>query len=215
MVIHTKLLSNWFVGTGPAPSPNGLFCASILLGTITDVYSTSTRAEGPIPENPSLVTLTANSLPNPTAWADIVQVRWQATDTQILAIISSEISPSRSSQASTSAQSSGASSSVTSSSVTSSTGKESLPAHSGISSSTLSTGAKAGIGVGVAIVVLAVVSGFLLICWKRRRDNALNNGARMHELDRQHNGQPLKGELDGQPIIEVADTQKVAAELPT
>ena len=212
MIIHAKLLSNLFVGTGPVPSSNGMFCASILLGTITDVYSTSTRAEGPIPENPSLVTLTANSLRNPTAWADIVQVRWQETDTQILAIISSEASLRTSSQASTRPQST----------MISSTGKESLPAYGGTSSSILSTGAKAGIGIGVAIMVLCVFGGFLLIWWKKRQHsaalskthtgNTLDNGAQIHELDRQHNEQPLKGELDGRPI-EVADRQNVAAEL--
>jgi hypothetical protein len=71
-MIKANLCSNWFVGTGPITSTGGRFCAGILTGKISSVYSTSTQVKAPMPEKASLTTLNADLLQQPTAWADII-----------------------------------------------------------------------------------------------------------------------------------------------
>ncbi|KAL9044482.1 MAG: hypothetical protein Q9214_002379, partial [Letrouitia sp. 1 TL-2023] len=138
-------------------------CASLFGSQLTNVYSTTTRAEGPIPKSPRLITVDPNSVSN-TVYADVIQVAYASTDRQILRLLSSA--------------------SLSSSSITARPGAVSrtqpaaapatITPNAGPSPSAssddkgLSTGAKAGIGVAVPLGVIAVfLTGYFI--WYRRR----------------------------------------------
>jgi hypothetical protein len=186
--------SSYFVGTGPSTDINGLFCASTLQGTLTNVYFTSIDGLGPVPPNPTLATMTVGS--GSTVWADMIQVRWQSTDTEILKLLESTQSSSSSSTISSSQISTSASSTLPSN-----TGSGTpLPVHR-----SLSTASKVGIAVGICILAL-LLSAVLFWVWsRRRRFSSKAKGSPIyqpvitasHELDGRHNERPLKGELEG------------------
>jgi hypothetical protein len=153
---------------------------------------------------------------SPTVWADIIEIRWQSTDSEVLKIMSSERN---------------AASSIYTPSQVSSRTTPSIPPNTSTSSPTpqlarttpdaLSTGAKAGLGVGISVAVFLFVGS---IYWWRRRQRKpsftpkafMNNHsvAVNHELDARYNGRPFKGELDGTAKVELA-SQIEPIELPT
>lgn len=136
-------------------------CASLFGSPLTNVYSTSTRAEGPIPRNPELVTIDPRSVGGNTVYADIIQIQWAATDSEILRLMSQTTSSSSSQAQATSAQT--AHRTIPNVAPTVSPTATSIPSSDG-----LSTGAKAGIGIGAAVgaIALALLAYFL---WRRRR----------------------------------------------
>lgn len=144
----------------PVPGNNGDFCASHLTGTLTNVFSTTALLEGPIPETPSLTTLNADTLASPYAWQDVIQVRWQSTDTEILSLMATV---SAAATMSSSPKSTPALASATSSAPS----FQSSESGSAGSSSSLSTGASIGIGIGVAVAAMILI-GFLILMVKRK-----------------------------------------------
>jgi len=149
-------------------------------------------------------TVDAATLSQPTAWADVIQVRWQQTDLDVLSIMSSTLSASATSALTTSqtGSTSTLSASPTSALTTSQTGSTAVTAKN---TNHLSTGAEAGIGVGaaVAIITIALLAGLLVL--RRRRQNnlveTLTEGREnlrpeyKHELSAQYRGAP-QAELD-------------------
>jgi hypothetical protein len=177
----------YFVGTGPSPQVGGLYCASLAAGTLTNVYVTSTLGEGPIPSNPTLEHVDVVTVASPTVWVDEIQVRWHASDTEILRLLSGQPVAATDSQSMLQASPSSESSS---SRATSSTGG-------------LSTSAKIAIGVAIPVVVIFILLG-ILIWWMRKRKVQKSATLQLpvdpspsgpSELDAQYNERPSKGEL--------------------
>lgn len=125
---------------------------------MSNVYSTVSAGNKPIPSDAVLTTVAANNAVA-TVIADVIQVQWQNKDQQILSLMSSPSSPSETGAAATT----GARKTAPTSSSTF------APVTSSQNSSELSTGAKAGIGVAVSLVVLALLSIGLFLFFRRRR----------------------------------------------
>lgn len=158
--------SDYFVGTGPpGPSTNILYCQSQLPAVLTNVFSTSTLAEGPIPQSHSLMTISLSAEDLHTVFADIIQVRWQSTDTEILQLLtattsSSTNSPSTSPTASLPRSTTAAMSTLPSSPSTSPNGNH-------IVENGLSTGVKIAIGVAVPVAFMALLLGAFFF-WRKK-----------------------------------------------
>ncbi|KAI4122125.1 MAG: hypothetical protein LQ338_005983 [Usnochroma carphineum] len=165
-------------------------CASLFGSPLTNVYSTSTKAEGPIPLNPSIITVDPHSVDANTVYADIIQIQWAATDSNILRLMSQATSSSSlkaqsTSQATSSSSSKAqATSQATSSSSSKAQATSAQTAHQTIPSvaqtvsssatptsfsdaDSLTAGSKAGIGISAAVgaVALALLAYFL---WHQR-----------------------------------------------
>jgi len=164
----------YYTGGGPFTAVSE-YCGSRLTGILTDVVLFG-----------GTTTIDAATLSAPTAWADVIQVRWQATDSEVLAIMSSTlttspISPSTSAKAGSS----------TSAAAT--------------NKSHLSTSADAGIGVGAAVVIIvALLAGFLVLRHRRNKKEPpigpLMENQRpgyKHELSTESQGIPWR-ELDNE-----------------
>lgn len=162
------------------------------------MYSTSTDHLGPVPTDPILTTINVGA--GSTAWADIIQVRWQSTDTEVLQIMASAESAASSTSASQ------ISTRITPT-VPPNTGSPTPNATHHI----LSDGTIAVIVISTCIVALLIAG--LLLWIRRRRGQTLSSMtedskiyhsvAASHELDARHNERPLKGELDGKTKVEL------------
>lgn len=147
------------------------YCISRFSGDLTNVYSTSTLASGPIPSNPRLGTVNSDNVPGNSVYADVIQVQWQDSDQKIIALMSQKSSsdaakPTRTAQGSTIA-------SKTDKPAAASAAMTPVPAPT----SGLSTGAKIGIGVGVPlglILIAAIAAAFFLR--RRKQQKANQNG---------------------------------------
>ncbi|KAL8829190.1 MAG: hypothetical protein Q9170_006285 [Blastenia crenularia] len=192
-------------------------CASLFGSPLTNVYSTYARAEGPIPQKPKLITVDPNSVDKNTVYADIIQIQWAATDTEVLRLMSQTTSSSSSQVQSTSAQT--AHRTIPNVAQTATPTATPLPTATPIpSSSGLSTGAKAGIGIGAAIgaVALVLLAYFL---WRRQRrqkgdvTNDKESGPRQHQGYRAaHELHPQKEKTLPQAPVELPSER--AQELP-
>lgn len=152
-------------------------CASLFGSQLTNVYSTTTRAEGPIPKSPRLITVDPESVSN-TVYADVIQVAYASTDRQILRLLSSA---SHSSSSST-ARPGAVSRTQPAAAPATITNAGSSPSASSDDKG-LSTGAKAGIGVAVPLGVIALfLIGYFI--WYRRRQAKKDpeRGAGEHRL---------------------------------
>ncbi|KAL8689559.1 MAG: hypothetical protein Q9218_004798 [Villophora microphyllina] len=154
-------------------------CASLFGSPLRRVYSTSTRAEGPIPRNAGLITVDPKSVQSNTVFADIIGIRYASSDSAILRLMSSATATPSSRASATAAHRTIAQVTPTSSPATTST-----PSPGG-----LSPGAEAGIGVGAVIAAIALVL-LAYFLWRRRRksqDIATDTEAKprrgRHELD--------------------------------
>jgi hypothetical protein len=194
------------MGTGPSPNPRGLFCASLVSGVLSNVYSTSALAEGPIPENPSLTTINVATITSPTVWVDEIQVRWQATDTEILQLLSSKTAISSSTSISKTPATPGALSStphLPTSAQSSTNGASAISTPTSEPTAGLSAGAKIAIGVAVPLLVLALVLGSYILFRRSKRKSQHRStlveskyAGYPRELDARYNERPLKGELE-------------------
>lgn len=165
---------------------------------------------GSVPPNSTLTTMKVGS--GSTAWADIIQVRWQSMDTAILQLLPSPWSTSSSTstlQVSTSA----------SPTLPSNTGSG-TPLHS--THHDLSTGSKVGIAVGICALALFLLAGFLFWARSRRRlafcsrteDSIIYHSvAAAHQLDGRHNESPLKGELEVKGLLKSGSNRSPEFEL--
>ncbi|KAL8984190.1 MAG: hypothetical protein Q9205_001768 [Flavoplaca limonia] len=158
-------------------------CASVFGTPLTNVFSTSSKGVGPIPQNADLITIDPGAVQSNTVYADIIGIHWAATDSPILRLMSqtSKNSPTAAGTAAQTAQGPPPLTSPTAPAASTST-----PQAGGISE-----GAWAGIGIAavIAIMALAVFACFL---WRRRRNGSnvgsSNEGAppqyrARHELD--------------------------------
>lgn len=136
-------------------------CASLFGSPLTNVYYTPTRAEGPIPSDPSLLTIDPRSVEANTVYADIIQIQWASTDSGILRLMSQTTSSSSSEALATAAQ-------TAHQTAANAAQTASPPVTATAAADGLSSGAKAGIGIGAAVgaVALALLAYFL---WSRRR----------------------------------------------
>jgi hypothetical protein len=184
------------------PNSYGLFCASLLNGVLTNVYSTSNLAEGAIPANPTLTSINVATVSQPTVWVDEIQVRWQATDTEILQLLSSETnSPSHTSTLKPAAASS--SLPISTSAQTSTKGPTLSSTPPAAPPGKFSTGAKITIGVIIPLAVVALIFGTFIIVRRNKRKAQRRSmyvepkyTGYPQELDARYNERPLKGELD-------------------
>ncbi|KAL8959621.1 MAG: hypothetical protein Q9193_003545 [Seirophora villosa] len=136
-------------------------CASLFGSPLTNVYYTSTKAEGPIPSDPSLLTIDPQSVEANTVYADVIQIQWASTDSGILRLMSQTTSSSSSEAQATAAQ-------TAHQTAANAAQTASPPVTATAAADGLSSGAKAGIGIGAAVgaVALALLAYFL---WSRRR----------------------------------------------
>ncbi|KAI4114263.1 MAG: hypothetical protein LQ345_004926 [Seirophora villosa] len=139
----------------------GHACASPFDSPLTNVYYTSTKAEGPIPSDPSLLTIDPQSVEANTVYADVIQIQWASTDSGILRLMSQTTSSSSSEAQATAAQ-------TAHQTAANAAQTASPPVTATAAADGLSSGAKAGIGIGAAVgaVALALLAYFL---WSRRR----------------------------------------------
>lgn len=187
-------------------------CFSLFGSQLTNVYSTTIRAEGPIPRSPHLINVDPELVSN-TVYADVIQVAYASTDRQIIRLLSST---------------SHSSSSTARPGAVSRTQPAAAPATitpnagSSLSASSddggLSSGAKAGIGVAVPLAVIALfLIGYFI--WYRRRqakkDPERGHRPRFSELDQAAEKRPPLApvELDARETQELpGDGLSVEAE---
>ena len=146
-----------------------------------------------------------------------IQVRWQATDTEILQLLSSETSsPSSTSTSNTPATTGAASSTLPRSTSTQTSMNGSAPDRKPTAAppGEFSTGAKIAIGVIIPLAVIALIFGTFVIVRRNKRKAQRRSmhaepkyTAYPQELDARYNEGPLKGELD-------AKDPYVAARMP-
>lgn len=207
-------------------------CASLISSDLTNVWSTSTLAAGPLPTKHPLSTVSKADIASNTVWADVIQVRWHSTNSKIMQLLASESTAPSSSRSSGSGSSASASGSV-SPSITSSAALPTLPSSGNSnqdnSGGGLSSGAKAGIGIGVAlgVVILAAVAAFLFFRRRRRGNKAVQHDAQgginptgYHEMEHKstgglpasemghkHPAAPPPAEMDGGNIGELSGAE--------
>ncbi|KAL8655186.1 MAG: hypothetical protein Q9226_003146 [Calogaya cf. arnoldii] len=159
-------------------------CASVFGSPLTNVFSTSSRGEGPIPQDADLITVDPKAVESNTVYADIIGIHWAETDSQILRLMS-ETSSSSATAASTNVAQTGQGP-IPFASAT-------APAASNSTSSAggLSTGAQAGIGIAAVVGAIALAL-FAYFLWRRGRkasnvggskEAAPNHYGAGHEMD--------------------------------
>ncbi|KAL8689608.1 MAG: hypothetical protein Q9224_004602 [Gallowayella concinna] len=136
-------------------------CASVFGSPLTNVYSTSRKGEGPIPQDPNLITIDPKSIQSNTVFADIIGIHWAETDSQVIRLMSETTSSSPTTATITAAQT--AHQTIPVVSPTTPASPTSTPLSGG-----LYTGAEAGIGIGAVVgaIGLALLAYFL---WRRRQ----------------------------------------------
>lgn len=119
--------------------------------------------------------------------ANSVQVRWQSTDVDLFSLgaTASSAVPSPAQSAPTSSTSPAYGNNPSEPSIT-----------AGATSNSLSSGAKAGIGIGVAVVALGIVTGAFLCIRQRRQVSNSGPGMQNPEGRDKIHGQFLKPELE-------------------
>ena len=144
-----------------------------------------------------------------TVWADLFEIRWQSTDTDVINLMRE----SEKTAAVGSARTFTASPAATSSTAPSPT----PTSHSNdtkLSSSRLSTGSKAGIGVSAALnaVLLVVV---VLVYFHRRRKSGTKNSAADYatEAYKREPGTAIPVEMDVNNTVELETTPNRPAEM--
>lgn len=147
--------------------------------SLTNVVSVPSLTNGPISKSASLLTLGQTDVSSTTIYADVIQIQWQSTDQQIIALLSQKSATTSASATSASAVSrttSGAAAATSSSTANDDT------------ASGLSSGAKAGIGIGVVLAVALIASAIFAIFFLRRRKS---------RQKRQYDPSPDKNNLYG------------------
>ncbi|KAE8446807.1 hypothetical protein EG329_011584 [Mollisiaceae sp. DMI_Dod_QoI] len=154
--------SNWeCVGGTTTLTAHGCSTALLAGETLTSVWlppQPTPSITMPLPDVRDLTTWTVPK--NTSAVCDGIPVLWQNTDIQILALLG--ITPTSSSQTSSPTGSQSSNTSPTSTGATSE-----IPASSG---SSLSSGAKAAIGVTIPLVFIALIAGIFFF-FRRRRNS--------------------------------------------
>ena len=196
----------------PAPGSSGIFCRISYSGLLTNVYSTSTLAEGPAPGRPMLQTVEASELVSAYGWEDVIQVRWQSTDQQVLSLMSIEASQASeltSSPALKATNTASPAPTASSQHATETSRSHTQQTHS--VSSGLSPGASAGIGVGVALGTILVAAigawGFLRRKSQLRSANVPTNPNATQE-QKHYPSDINRGELDSQAQIYEMDARR-------
>ncbi|KAL9589894.1 MAG: hypothetical protein Q9203_001312 [Teloschistes exilis] len=178
-------------------------CASQFGTPLKNVYSTSIRAEGPIPRNAHLITVDPESVSATTVFADIIAVKYESTDSVILQLMAARASSSASSASATPAHRTTAQLSPTMS-------PTSTPTPAPISTplpDRLSPGASAGIGVGAVLGAIALVL-FAYSLWRRRQKSqplAGDSEAKRHQY---------MAKLDPENRVPVELSSETAREMP-
>lgn len=158
-------------------------CTSVFGTSLTNVFSTSSRGVGPIPQNANLITIDPGAVQSNTVYADIIGIHWAVTDSQILRLMSQTSNNSRTA-ARTAAQTAQGPPPLTS--PTAPAASTSTPSAGGISE-----GAWAGVGIAAVIGIMALALSACFL-WRRRRKasnvGSSNEGAppqdrAAHELD--------------------------------
>ena len=181
---------------------------------LSNVVSVDSLTNGPIPKNQKLLTLQQSDVSSTTVYADVIQIQWQSSDQHVIrlktqATASSGASPASSTAAPGSRTSGAAAATSTSASPPSS------------ASSALSTGAKAGIGIGVVLGVLALagLAALFLVQRRRKRRSQVRaepvddyKGPGYHELAQTDIQSAEPVEMDARVVQEMPGTM-LAAEL--
>lgn len=140
------------------------------------MYSTTTLGEGPIPTDPSLITVDPQDVEANTVYADIIQIQWAMTDSDILRLMSESTSSSSSQAQPTAAQTAHRTTSNVDPTVSPTSTMTSTQASD---NGGISAGAIAGIGIGAAVAaVVLVLLAYFLGRWRRpkRQNNAMEDG---------------------------------------
>ncbi|KAL6715123.1 hypothetical protein ACLMJK_007385 [Lecanora helva] len=212
----TSFWQNGLAQTGDAgcyPSGFTNVCASLISEDLTNVWSRSSLAPGPMPNNQPLTTVKKADIKSNTVWADVIQVRWQSTNTKIINLLAQKTASS--------SKNSGTSGtgSPSSSSGSSTTKATSTPKSENKNSGGLSTGAEAGIGIAAALIaVVLAVGAYLLLRNRRRKSKAtarygastVGGGIKppgYHEMEQKDAGHPPPAELDGGNVVELAGSE--------
>lgn len=185
----------------------GIFCRSTMPATLTNVFATSTLSDGAVPPAATLDTAVASNIANPYVWEDIIQVRWQSTDTQILQLLSAS---STTTSTSISTPASAAPKITTSNATDTAAESSSVPSGGG-----LSTGQIVGVIIGcLAAGVLLCLGAFVLVRRYRRRRIGNKGGHFGSELPGGSIQAAFKGAADYSPPKEL-HASSIPAELPT
>ena len=161
---------------------------------MTNVYVTSTLGMGSIPTDPTPSTVVAATLPVPFVWDDVIQVKWQTTDTEILLASLSTAMSVRSTP-------------TTASTISPSSSAAQTAGHSSSASRSTYAGAVAG-GVVGGVVFLALI-GFFIFLRKRRQAKwpvqaTVDSGSKQtHELSTANEVSELPPDSVGVPLYEL------------
>ncbi|KAL9102547.1 MAG: hypothetical protein Q9163_002326 [Psora crenata] len=192
------------------------YCISLFNTPLTNVYSTSTFADGSLPNNPRLITVDPKSVSYNTVYADIIEVQWQDTDQDIIELMSQK--EAQEVQARTSSASKTATPASQTTTVGAASSSAPFPSTNAVATATpepspsggLSTGSKAGVGVAVPLGVLAIAIGlaaFLALRRRKRRKNKYTHhppgvpgGPEYSELEQSKMTQSPPIEMDGTEV---------------
>ena len=124
------------------------------------VYSTASLQFGPLPQNPSVITVTPNAGTPLYVAEDLIQLRWKPTDTAIFSLFAQESSAAASSAAAAAKTTGG----------TSSAPSPTGDTNGAVGSSQLSAGIIAAIVVSIiAAIAIAGLSAWVFILIRRRK----------------------------------------------
>lgn len=152
-----------------------------------------------------------------TVWADLIQVRWQSTDTDIISLLresekTAAVGSARSFTDSPAARSSTAPSPAPTSQPNGALA--SLSYDTTPSSTGLSTGSKAGIGVSAALNVVLLVVVVLIYRHKRRKSETKKSEADYAtEAYKREPGTAMPVEMDVNNTVELETTPKRPTEM--
>ena len=216
---HAKATSrSYFVySTSDQPVVN-FACISLIDTDLANVFSTSALAAGPLPTSPYLQTVTQTDIPagSNTVWADLIMIRWQSTDTDIMNLLRESEKTAAEGSARTFTASPAATSSAPSPTPTSQRIVTSASQSNDIapSSSRLSTGSKAGIGVSVALNAFLLVV-VVLIYFHRRRERRSKKSEADDATDayKRKSGTTKPVEMDGNNTVELESAPKRPTEM--
>ncbi|KAK0514191.1 hypothetical protein JMJ35_002808 [Cladonia borealis] len=203
--------SSYFVYSTTSEALVDFACASLIGTDLANVFSTSMLSPGPLPTSPSLETVTQTDIPpgSNTVWADLIQIRWQSTDTDVMNLMRESEKTAAVGSARLFTASPAATSSTVPSPTPSSQSNDTTP-----SSSRLSTGSKVGIGVSAALnaVLLVVVA---LVYFHRRRKSETKNSAADYatEAYKREPGTAIPVEMDVNNTVELETTPNRPAEM--
>lgn len=225
LIDELRLYSDYILSTTTARIFLANFCFSLMTTPLTNVVYVPSLTNGPAPASAKPSTLRQTDVSSTTVFADVIQVQWQSTDQQIIALMrqTASSSGSRSSTSSSTSVLPGLSTTSPSAAAVSTTADAAATAAP---SSGLATGAKVGIGVGVPLGVIALAGlAALVFLFRRRRKPSKpvedepaqdvkdpNLAAPAYQELPLHERQP-PAEMDASSTAEVPGST-VAAELP-